>query len=72
MNQSNMFATGEDTPLFSGCPVSVSLAKLVYNPQTSVVNAPLFGRCPICFGTGLVQIRKGQTRHCICRGREIR
>ena len=59
MKQAAMFTQGEDTPLFSGTVMRVTVAPFEYKEQP--LQARLPAHCPLCLDTGIVD---GQP--CIC------
>jgi hypothetical protein len=55
--QHTLFKAGEELPLFCGVPVRATMP--TFKPQAEAQPA-LFTACPICFGSGLVTVRKGK------------
>lgn len=63
-NQLNMFAGGEDLPLFSGAAAKAEESQ--YNPKEEPRQLGLF-HCPICKDTGQVRIMTGGSLiNCVC------
>jgi len=64
MKQTTMFANGEDLPLFSGTPQTVTLPPPP--PETQRRSRQItFAKCPICLDTGLTSVS-----YCWCEAGE--
>jgi DNA repair protein RadC len=62
--KANLFQNGDDLPLFSGTPVRVTEPDPA-KPSNDAAQQKMV-ECPICFDTGIVQV-KGHLRRCWCR-----